>query len=144
MSRSAGILSLLMIDIDHFKNYNDAYGHSEGDRCLIIIAETLAENITRQEDFVARYGGEEFVVVLPDTDESGAQMVADKMIESIRRLRLPHKQSGVADHVTISIGVTTGSVKHTQSGVDYVKQADKSLYLSKQNGRDRCTFLGMP
>jgi diguanylate cyclase (GGDEF)-like protein len=140
LSRSDGILSLMMIDIDHFKRYNDTYGHSEGDNCLRIIAGTLSKSITRDTDFVARYGGEEFVIVLPHTDEDGACKIAEKLLENIRDCNIPHTNSDVADCVTISIGVTTGKAIYTQSSDDYVKRADEMLYKSKQSGRNRSTF----
>jgi diguanylate cyclase (GGDEF)-like protein len=140
LSRSSGLLSLMMIDIDFFKQYNDTYGHSTGDKCLIIVAEALSQCITRSDDFVARYGGEEFVVVLPNTDENGARKLARDLLDNIRRRKIPHIKSTVADYVTISIGVTTGAVNHAQTALDYIEKADKLLYESKQNGRDRFTF----
>lgn len=142
LSRSSGILSLMMIDIDFFKKYNDTYGHSEGDNCLIKIAAALSENMAREGDFVARYGGEEFVIVLPNTGESGARFLADKLLESIRKLDILHENSDAANFVTISIGVTTGRVEYTQKAVDYVNAADKALYTSKQSGRNQYTFIG--
>jgi diguanylate cyclase (GGDEF)-like protein len=143
LSRSKGVLSLMMIDIDFFKKYNDTYGHIEGDHCLRAIAETLSKSMPRTDDFVARYGGEEFVVVLPNTDENGARVVADKILGNIRNLGIPHEKNTAADCVTVSIGVTTGAVSHTQTGDDYVKKADEILYASKQNGRNRYTFEKM-
>jgi len=143
LSRSNGTLSLLMIDVDLFKNYNDTYGHSRGDGCLKTIAEVLKGSLLRVDDFVARYGGEEFVVVLPNTDENGARMIADRLLESIRSYNITHEASNVASYITISIGVTTGVVEHTYSGDDYIKRADKALYISKENGRDRYTFLNL-
>ncbi|MDR2701381.1 MAG: sensor domain-containing diguanylate cyclase [Spirochaetaceae bacterium] len=141
LSRTKAKLSLLMIDIDFFKNYNDTYGHDMGDKCLKATAETLAQCITREEDFVARYGGEEFAVVLPNTDEDGVRQVADKLLKKIRENNIPHENSGAADHVTISIGGTTGIVNYMHSASDYIKCADAALYESKHNGRNRYTFL---
>jgi diguanylate cyclase (GGDEF)-like protein len=141
LSRSDGILSLLMIDVDLFKNYNDAYGHSKGDICLRTIAEVLSKSLLRVDDFVTRYGGEEFVVVLPNVNEKGARMIADRLLESIRDRGIPHETSSVANHITISIGVTTGVVLHTYSGDNFIQRADKALYMSKQNGRNMYTFL---
>jgi len=141
LSRSHGTLSLLMIDVDLFKNYNDTYGHSKGDICLRTIAEVIGTNLLRADDFVARYGGEEFVVGLPNTGEKGARMVADRLLNAIRNRGIPHEASSVADCITISIGVTTGIVLHTYSGDNYIKRADKALYMSKQNGRNMYTFL---
>jgi diguanylate cyclase (GGDEF)-like protein len=143
LSRSKGTLSLLMIDVDLFKNYNDTYGHSKGDICLKVITEVIKKNLLRADDFVARYGGEEFVVVLPNTGENGARMVADRLLESIRERNIMHEASNVASYITISIGATTGFVQHTYTGDDYIKQADKAMYISKQNGRNRYTFLNL-
>jgi diguanylate cyclase (GGDEF)-like protein len=136
------MLSLMMVDIDFFKNYNDTYGHCTGDNCLISIAAALTKNMAREGDFVARYGGEEFAVVMPNTGEDGARFLADKLLESIRKLAILHENSNVAHFVTISIGVTTGSVRYTQKAMDYVNTADKALYMSKQSGRNRYTFIG--
>jgi len=141
ISRSGGELSVLMLDIDCFKKYNDTYGHSEGDACLKTVAETIAGCLSRANDFVARYGGEEFCVVLPDTGEAGAQLIAAKIIENILAKSIPHEKSDVACHLTVSIGGTTSEVLHTQSGDDYIKQADKALYQSKKNGRNRYTCI---
>jgi len=140
MSRSGGFLSVMMLDIDFFKEYNDTYGHSEGDDCLRAIAETISGCFSRVEDFVARYGGEEFTVVLPYTDASGARAMANKILGAIRALNIPHKKNRVASCVTISIGVTTGAVRHTQKGIDYIRCADAALYISKKSGRNRYMF----
>jgi len=140
LSRSESLLSLLMIDIDFFKRYNDTYGHVEGDKCLKSVAQTLSQCITRADDFVARYGGEEFIVVLPNTDEQGARLIAEKMLENIRDLRLPHEKSDAAEYVTVSIGGITGKVLHTHNVGDFVKRADELMYNSKQEGRDRFSF----
>jgi diguanylate cyclase (GGDEF)-like protein len=140
LARNAGRLSLLMIDIDYFKKYNDTYGHDAGDNCLKTVAAALSQCITRSDDFIARYGGEEFTVILPNTDKNGAQLIAEKLLEKIRECNIPHKASCIADHITISIGGTTGIVKHLHHGRDYIKAADKALYESKKNGRSRYTF----
>lgn len=143
LSRSNSSLSLLMIDVDFFKNYNDAYGHSKGDTCLKIVAQILKNNLLRADDFVARYGGEEFVVVLPNTGEHGVRTIADRLLESTRNRGLLHEKSSVANYVTISIGATSALVQHTHAGNDYIKQADKAMYMSKQNGRNRYTYLNL-
>jgi len=140
LSRSESLLSMLMIDIDFFKRYNDTYGHVEGDRCLKTVAQTLSLCITRADDFIARYGGEEFIVVLPNTDEQGSRLIADKLLENIRSLKLPHEQSDAAKYVTVSIGGTTGKVLHTHSAGDFVNKADELMYKSKQEGRNRFSF----
>jgi diguanylate cyclase (GGDEF)-like protein len=134
LSRSpAGSLSLMMIDIDCFKPYNDTYGHSQGDEALRIVARTLKESVTRADDFVVRYGGEEFSVVLPNTDEAGARLVADLLLNNIRKHRLIHEATNVegVEYITISIGIATGDVHHTQTPEDYIKYADTMLYHAK-------------
>jgi len=141
LSRSGGTLSVLLIDIDFFKKYNDTYGHGMGDDCLRAVASALSQCVIRDDDFVARYGGEEFAVVLPNTDENGTRLIAEKMLEKIRKSNIPHKASDAADYVTISIGGTTDIVKHLQHGSDYIELADEALYKSKKNGRNRYTFL---
>jgi len=140
-SRTGGNLSVLMIDIDFFKKYNDTYGHGAGDDCLRKIANTLSQCVIREDDFVARYGGEEFVAVLPNTDENGADLVAKKMLEKVRECKIPHKASDIAGYVTVSIGGATDVVNHLQNGRSYIKLADEALYESKKNGRNRYTFL---
>jgi diguanylate cyclase (GGDEF)-like protein len=139
LGRCRGTLSLMMIDIDYFKRYNDAYGHNEGDKCLKIVAGALAKTVKRVDDFVARYGGEEFVAVLPHTDESGARRVADKMLHNIRACNIAHEMNEAANCVTISIGVVTGQVKHSQHESEFIRRADELLYTSKQNGRNTST-----
>ncbi|MCL2683923.1 MAG: GGDEF domain-containing protein [Synergistaceae bacterium] len=143
LSRSNGLLSVLMIDIDYFKKYNDTYGHEQGDVCLKKVAGALACSITRANDFVARYGGEEFIAVLPNTDKDGARIIAQKLLENVRLLNLPHAKSNVAEYVTVSVGVTAGVATHKQSWEDYSKRADEALYMSKQNGRNQFTYLDM-
>jgi len=142
LSRSSGSeLSVLMLDIDYFKKFNDTYGHSEGDICLKAIAETIKESLLRPDDFVSRYGGEEFAVILPNTDKSGARVMANKILANIQAKNIPHEKNEAADCVTASIGVTTGEVKRGQESSDYIKRADEALYISKQNGRNRYTFI---
>jgi len=141
LSRSNGTLSVLMGDIDCFKQYNDTYGHSEGDECLKIIAKTLNDSITREDDFIGRYGGEEFYIVLPNTDENGAKQMAEKMLKNIRALKMKNENSIAKSYITLSLGITSGNVTHMQKGENYIKRADEALYMSKQNGRDRYTFL---
>lgn len=141
ISRSGGELSVLMLDVDYFKLYNDTYGHSKGDVCLKIVAETITGSLSRAADFAARFGGEEFVVVLPDTNQSGAWMIAERILKNIRLKNIIHEKNQAADCVTISIGITTSKVTHTQNGKDYIKLADQALYKSKLNGRDQITYL---
>ena len=141
LSRSSGLLSVLMIDIDYFKRYNDTYGHEKGDACLKTVAQTLTDSIPRTNDFVARYGGEEFIVVLPNTDKTGVCMIAKKLLENVRMANIPHASSAIAQYVTISVGVTTGKVAYEQSWEEFLNRADEALYISKQNGRNQYTYL---
>ena len=141
LSRSSGSLSLLMMDVDFFKQYNDIYGHIEGDKCLQAIARALTKSIKRPDDFVARYGGEEFVVVLPNTDEDGAELIAARLIKNIRKLGIPHEKNDAANCVTISIGIASGNVAYMQNAEDYVRRADEALYMSKRRGRNTYTFI---
>jgi len=138
-SRTISCISVLLVDVDYFKKYNDTYGHDAGDECLRTVAEVLSQCVIRDEDFVARYGGEEFVAVLPNTDQEGAQVVAEKMLEKMRECKIPHKASDIEDYVTISIGGATDIVGHSQTPQDYIKAADKALYESKKSGRNRYT-----
>jgi len=140
LSRTGGLLSVLMIDIDFFKQYNDTYGHVEGDNCLKMVAQTLFNSVTRADDYVARYGGEEFVVVLPYTDRHGAQIVAERLLDNIRNCNIIHEQNDAAKYLTISIGATTGKVLQTHTTDDFVKKADEMLYKAKQNGRNKWFF----
>jgi len=140
LSRSDGYLSVLMLDVDFFKKYNDTYGHDMGDKCLKKVSAALSKVIGREDDFLARYGGEEFVVVLPNTNENGAVLVAKEMIKAVSDCKIPHKSYENVGIVTVSAGCTTGIVKHSQSISSYVKCADAALYKSKQNGRNCCTF----
>ncbi len=143
LSRSDGTLSLMMVDIDYFKNYNDTYGHIKGDDCLRSIADILKNNIIRRDDFVARYGGEEFVIVLPNTDRSGARVIAERVIANVWNRNILHVQDGEEKRVSISIGVTTGEVKYTSTVEDFIRRADDMLYESKRNGRNKYTFANL-
>lgn len=135
------MLSVLMMDIDFFKKYNDYYGHDAGDECIKAVAKAIASCVTRADDFVARYGGEEFIAVLPNTDKNGACEVAEKISESIKALNMPHDNSEVASYVTVSTGITTGIVTLKHNGSDFIKRADKALYKSKNLGRNRYTHF---
>jgi len=129
-------LSVLMIDADKFKSYNDTYGHPRGDSCLKQIAEACLDVVSRPGDLVARFGGEEFVVVLPNTVNEGAMQVAEEICESMRRRCLPHT-GNTAGIVTISIGCATLVPKLGQHAPDLLEMADKALYQAKNNGRNQ-------
>ncbi len=132
--------SLIMLDVDHFKQYNDAYGHTEGDHCLKMIADSIKAVPRRESDIVARYGGEEFVVFLPETDQSGAITVSQSIIEAINAEQYPHRNSPTSNHVTVSIGIATTTMEVTESLEGLVRQADKNLYRAKNNGRNQLVF----
>jgi diguanylate cyclase (GGDEF)-like protein/hemerythrin-like metal-binding protein len=128
-------LSLLMIDVDHFKLYNDAYGHQAGDSCLQRIARAVAAQLRRPGDFVARYGGEEFAVILPNTDLEGARSCAEQIRERVASLDLAHGGPGGASHVTVSIGAAS-CVPRRGGAAALLAQADRALYRAKSEGRN--------
>lgn len=135
--RHSTTLSLILIDIDYFKPYNDTYGHQQGDDCLCTVATALAETSSRPTDLVARYGGEEFVIIAPNTDIVGAETLAAKLSDVVKALKIEHKNSKVSDHITISLGVVTMSPGQDDNISDLVKFADKALYDAKETGRDK-------
>lgn len=128
-------LSVLFVDIDHFKNYNDSYGHQAGDAALTAVARCIGANLRRPADFAARYGGEEFVVVLPDTDETGAHAVAQTLRRAVDELDI--NCPGAGRHVTVSIGAATRAAHTEREPSALVKAADEALYLAKAAGRNR-------
>lgn len=125
-------ISLLMIDIDHFKFYNDTFGHTEGDKALIELAKTF-KSLSRKADTVARYGGEEFVIVLPETKKDGALILAHRLRKCVESLKL---QKGKGITISIGIGFCDGSNKELSSE-DFITLADEALYRAKANGRNR-------
>ncbi|HWT27878.1 MAG TPA: diguanylate cyclase [Methylophilaceae bacterium] len=135
--RSRQPLSLIMLDIDHFKEYNDHYGHIQGDDCLIRVAKVLATAATRSRDFIARFGGEEFVLVLPETDAEAAAKIAERCRQLIFKAQIPHLNSSVSNVITISVGVGTILPSHQDQPMAFVEATDKKLYLAKQQGRNR-------
>lgn len=128
-------LSIIMCDIDHFKQFNDTYGHQAGDDCLRRVVGQIRENIHRENESVARYGGEEFVVILPNTDERQALAVAEKIRRAVEKIGIRHSQSLVSENVTLSLGVATSH--SCQSAKDLLKIADENLYRAKEKGRNR-------
>ncbi|MBF0137720.1 MAG: PleD family two-component system response regulator [Magnetococcus sp. DMHC-1] len=133
-------LSLIIVDIDHFKLFNDHYGHALGDQCLKKIASALARTQTRSADLVARYGGEEFVCLLPEIASEGAQASARRMHEAVTALRIPHKASPTADHVTLSLGVATIVPSRHRLPTCLIEAADGFLYQAKHAGRNQQVF----
>lgn len=135
--REKGTISVVMMDIDYFKKYNDNYGHGEGDHCLRMVAAALAGATKRPADFVARYGGEEFVAILPGTDEKGARSLAEAMRHNVEDQNIEHAYSECAGHVTVSVGLATTTPAMGMARNELVKAADQMLYQAKQNGRNR-------
>jgi diguanylate cyclase (GGDEF)-like protein len=144
-------LSLMLLDIDHFKAFNDTYGHTAGDECLRRFATTLRQ-VARASDLVARYGGEEFAVLLPDTHTQGAMAVADRLQARLQLESIPHAASPVAAHVTASVGISTYApsedklahrhqVSDRPCGSELVISVDRALYDAKNAGRSRISAL---
>jgi diguanylate cyclase (GGDEF)-like protein len=127
-------LSLLMIDVDHFKAYNDLYGHPGGDRVLTRVAAAMKAALRRPSDFIARYGGEEFAVILPETSPEGALMVAERLREAVEELGIAHAQSSAGPHVTVSIGAASSNMPEA---LGLMLAADNALYEAKHAGRNR-------
>lgn len=134
-------ISLIMIDIDHFKLFNDTYGHVAGDECLKQVAHSLKNAGQRSSDMVARYGGEEFVMVLSETDDEGAFRVAEKARHIVENLKIPHETSPLSPYLTISLGCATIKPQRNLEPSLLIKAADEALYLSKQKGRNRTTKI---
>ena len=130
-------MALLMIDVDQLKQFNDLYGYPAGDACLKTVAQAVQKSMSRTTDLVARYGGEELAVILPDTDATGAAVVAARVIESVAELGLLHGQSTVAPHVTVSVGVSAQVPPSKSDSASLVQEADAALYEAKAAGRNR-------
>jgi len=132
-----------MLDIDHFKLYNDFYGHQAGDETLQKVAEALAETIRRPSDLVARFGGEEFAIVLGGTDAEGALNIARQAMENVKNLQIPHERSKTGEHLTVSLGIATVFANLEISEADLIKAADEALYSAKENGRNRISAIDL-
>jgi two-component system chemotaxis family response regulator WspR len=130
-------ISMLMLDIDFFKRYNDHYGHQGGDECLKQVSRILTTALHRETDFLARYGGEEFSAILPDTSRKGAIKIAERMRQAIKSLQLEHSMSKVNDMVTVSIGVASIVAHKDIEAESIITAADQALYRAKAEGRDR-------
>ncbi len=142
--REDASLGLLMIDIDHFKRYNDALGHVDGDTCLCAVARAIEDAVHRPGDMVARYGGEEFAVILPSTDYDGAKSVATMIHTNLTKSCITHPNSSVSCTVTVSIGVAAGIPTCQSTPEGLVHAADRALYQAKQSGRNRTETICLP
>ncbi len=139
LGRTGGSLSVAFIDVDFFKPYNDAYGHFEGDHCLIRLVNVMKDSLLRSTDSLFRYGGEEFIVIMPSTDDAGAMALAERLRQAVYNLDIPHSENSWG-RVTISIGLRTIEAACTccamSSSDEIIKAADKALYIAKANGRN--------
>jgi diguanylate cyclase (GGDEF)-like protein len=141
--RHQGSITLLMVDVDHFKDYNDSYGHQAGDDCLKRVAATMAAIPLRGGDLVARYGGEEFAVILPNIDAAGSLAIAERIRGDVQALGMASSHS---EHpvVTVSIGVASGAADPKREAQDWIAAADGALYRAKHAGRNRVVAVEMP
>lgn len=134
--REAKPLSLILMDLDHFKMFNDHYGHAAGDTCLRVVARSIQASAKRATDLAARYGGEEFLLLLPDTDLQGAVRMAEDLRAAVQSLEVEHKQSSHG-MVTLSLGVAVNKPEYLQDAQHLIRSADIALYAAKENGRNR-------
>jgi diguanylate cyclase (GGDEF)-like protein len=137
LRRSNQPLSILMVDIDFFKNFNDHYGHQAGDQCLQNVASILGSCMQRASDMAARFGGEEFILIMPRHDLDSAKIVAEKIQRAFARKKIPHANSDISDFLTICIGISSVIPSKVNSISDLISDADTALYIAKQNGRNR-------
>ncbi len=144
MAREQQPFSLLICDIDFFKKYNDTYGHQEGDECLRQVAKALEESAMRPGDRVARYGGEEFGLILPGVNLDGAMVVANRILEAVRKLHIEHRTSTISPHVSISVGAACHVPGQEGSAEDLLVLADQALYQAKEQGRNRAVASALP
>lgn len=131
--RNQQTLAVLMIDIDNFKKYNDHFGHEQGDKALVLVAQAITHSLKREIDFAARYGGEEFVVILPGTSEEGAKIVARRILHEVIEKQIQHPSSTFGGVLTVSVGLSFSHTNYTS----LLNQADMALYQAKSNGRNR-------
>jgi diguanylate cyclase (GGDEF)-like protein len=137
-------ITVLMIDVDYFKDYNDYYGHQKGDECLRIISKILKENLQRPNDGIFRYGGEEFVIVLPNTSARDAELVGEALRAAIFSAGLPHERSKTSSCVTVSIGAGTMVPGSQSDSSELVELADQALYVAKNSGRNKVVSVAVP
>jgi len=136
-ARDSVAMAIIMADIDHFKDYNDTYGHQAGDLCLQQVSAAMRRCATRPSDLLARYGGEEFIVLLPQETREGAEVVAQRILEEVRALHIPHAKSSVGPYVTVSLGMASILPAEGMDASLLIRAADALLYRAKHTGRDR-------
>lgn len=134
--REHGSIGLIMMDIDHFKAFNDHYGHLEGDECLTAVAQQLKAAVQRPRDFVARFGGEEFIVLLPSIQPEGVRVVAERLQQALAQLMIPHAYSSAGDYVSLSMGLAWCEPDNDFRPDQLIAAADEALYSAKENGRN--------
>lgn len=134
-------LSLIMVDVDYFKNYNDEYGHPAGDKVLIAVVQALKSKLLRSTDKLARYGGEEFIVILPDCSKEHALVIAEQLRSAVLALKLPHCKSEMAEQITVSLGVSTLASGQVCSAEELLSASDLALYAAKNQGRNGVQYL---
>ncbi len=137
-------LSVFMADIDFFKDFNDRYGHVEGDVCLVAIANIFRKCLVRDSDFIARYGGEEFCIIIPDCASETALDIGEKIKRAVQKKRIEHKETGLGGIVTLSIGITSGIPGKKEDAELFIKTADKALYKAKAGGRNKVVYRDLP
>ncbi|PWI35337.1 diguanylate cyclase [Vibrio albus] len=137
-------LTIMLCDIDFFKEFNDNYGHQKGDAALIDVARVFSQALNRSSDCIARYGGEEFAFILPDTDQKGAEVLSQKVHKVIAELAIPHQHSQISNRLTVSIGSVSCIPDKTGTTDNILEQADKALYMAKRQGRNRTCFYEEP
>lgn len=143
-ARNGTSLSLILFDVDYFKQYNDNYGHIAGDKCLKAVASMLKKSSLRGSDIIIRYGGEEFCMLLPNTDLDGALKIAQRARSAIAKLAIPHIMSDVSDFVTLSDGISCIIPSMKENPLELVKYADDALYKAKSSGRNQSVEAPIP
>lgn len=141
LGRVGDWLSVIMLDIDFFKQFNDTYGHPAGDRCITMVAAALTRAVKRAGDLPARYGGEEFACILPDTDPRSAEIVAQEILAQVQSLNIPHERSQISPFITVSIGVASARCSRGMEVERWISEADRQLYAAKREGRNRISMM---
>ena len=141
-ARDGVAMAVIMADIDHFKDYNDTYGHQAGDLCLQQVSAAMRRCAVRPPDLLARYGGEEFIVLLPQETRAGAEVVAQRILDEVRALHIPHASSSVGPQVTVSLGMASVMPTEGMDSSALIRAADALLYRAKHTGRDRYCASG--